>query len=333
MDKTKDYYRFLQVDPGASLAVIDAAYRIVSQRVHGVDLKDLADAHLILSNPKTRAEYDALRNQTDGPLVGGKYRIDSLIDQGVLGETYKATNLNVGETVCIKHCSTISEEAAAMLLNQAKALWNLRHHSLPAVKDLLRLDDGTVALVMSYIPRPTWSEMIEAGGAMHPEHVTWLAERLLNALRFLHLRGSTIHGDVNPRKIMIKPEMVMATLVGFDFCLYKPGADDRSRGYTDIFSPIEAVQGMPLLPGTDLFGLGMTMVYALNGDLEETRQGTVPDSTPDLLCNFIKRLIVPDVLERPSWESEDLCETIHEIKVKCFGKKSRIKPIPWKKED
>lgn len=332
MDKTKDYYRLLQVDPEASPAIIDAAYRILTQGVHNPDLKEITEAHLALSNPKIRQQYDAKRNSTDGPLVGGKYRIESLIANGDIGEVYKAVNVNVDEVVCIKHCSTISKEAEEIFLTQANALWNLRHHSLPAIRDFLKFDDGTVAVVMSYIPWPTWAEIIEFNGAMNPEHVVWLGERMLNVLRYLHLRGGTIHGDINPKKIMVHPETIMALLVGFDMCLFRPGADARSKGFTDIFSPVEAVEGMPLLPATDFYSLAKVMCYALSGDMEDARKGAVPDSTPEPLCDFIKKLIVPDVRDRPSWESEDLCDTITEVKAKCFGKKSRIRPIPWRKE-
>ena len=332
MEMDKDYYRLLQVDPNASPAIIDAAYRILTQGVHNSDLREITEAHLVISNPKTRRQYDAKRNSTDGSLVGGKYRVEALIAKGAIGEVYKAVNVNVGEPVCIKHCSTISKEAEEIFLTQAKALWDSRHHSLPAIRDFLKFDDGTFAVVMSYIPWPTWAEIIEFNGAMNPEYVVWLGERVLNVLRYLHLRGGTIHGDINPKKIMIQPETIMALLVGFDMCLHKPDANARSKGFTDVFSPVEAVEGMPLLPASDFYGLGKVMCYALSGDLEDARKGAVPDSTPESLCDFLKRLILPDVRDRPSWESEDLCDTIAEVKVKCFGKKSRLKPIPWRKE-
>jgi len=331
-----DFYDLLQVSPFASQRVIDAAYRAILRGSNTSDTQKIVDAYQFLSDSARREKYDEERMHLEGKVINGQYQIQSLIAQGAIGEVYKAVDLDVDEPVCIKHCSKISEEGAEILLDEVKALWNLRHYSLPAMRRLLKMKDGTTAIVMSYISGPTWAEVIEKNGAMHPEHVTWLAERILNALRFIHLQAGLIHGDVKPEKIILQPEKIMAVLVGFEFSLTKPDSNTRSKGFSEIFSSLEATEGMPLLPASDLYSLGMTMIYALNGDLEETKKRIVPESTPDPLCDFIKRLTVEDVRERPSWEDEDLCETLYDIKVKSFGKKSRIKPIPWqtpKQED
>ena len=84
-------------------------------------------------------------------------------------------------------------------------------------------------------------------------------------------------------------------------------------------------KGSPLLPESDLYSLAVTMIYALGGDIEAKR---VPASVPDSLCDFIKKLLVRDVLNRPNWQKEDLCETISKIRQKEFGRKgSNMKPI------
>jgi len=329
-------YERLEVLPRASQEVIGAAFRTLmkasfqSKEDNAEEKRrGFEEAYKILSDPDKRAEYDQNRLDLRGKVIVDKYRVLELVTQEEVSDVYRGEHLLLEEPIWLKHCSNTSKEAEEMLLGEARALWDLRHHSLPAIRDVLRLEDGTVAVVTSYIPGPTWAQMIEKNGAMHPEPVTWLAERVLNVLRFIHVHAGLIHGNVNPQKIIIQPEYVMASLIGFELALSAAHVCRGSRGYSDIFSPLEAVQGMPLLPGSDLYGLGMTMVYALNGDLKETRKKSVPESTPDLLCNFIKRLIARDVLERPSWEDEDLCETLAEIKIKSFGKKSKIKPIPW----
>jgi hypothetical protein len=67
------------------------------------------------------------------------------------------------------------------------------------------------------------------------------------------------------------------------------------------------------------------MIFALGGDVEAVK---VPGSTPDGMMAFIKRLIKRKVFSRPSWEKENLCETIQEIRRKDFGRAvSSMKPM------
>jgi len=80
-----------------------------------------------------------------------------------------------------------------------------------------------------------------------------------------------------------------------------------------------------LLPEADFYGLGMTMIFALGGDIEYVK---VPGTTPAGLVGLIKRFIKREVLSRPNWSQEDLCETIQEIRESDFGRSmSGMKPL------
>ncbi len=90
----------------------------------------------------------------------------------------------LGTPVCIKHASHISPQDEAILVEEAKAIWDLRHYAIPSVREILKLDDGSLALVMSYIPGPTLEQIMEKNGSLEAETVCWIVERVLNALRF-----------------------------------------------------------------------------------------------------------------------------------------------------
>ncbi|MBI2124877.1 protein kinase [Candidatus Pacearchaeota archaeon] len=178
---------------------------------------------------------------------------------------------------------------------------------------------------MSYIPGPTLEKIIEKAEKLDAENVAWICERSLNVLKYLHY-NAVIHGDVKPQNIIIQPESHGVVLVDFGLASVNPQSRTKSKGYTPYFSSPEQSRGETLIPESDFYSLGMTMIYALGGDI--ATKG-IPSQTPEEFSSFIKRLIVRDPISRPNWEKEDLVETLQSIREKSFGRRhSCMKPLP-----
>ena len=219
----KNFYDVLEVSPRARLEVIKAAYRELIKKYHPDKAKGdetitkiLIEAHDTLSDSDKRAAYDneqRIKGSAKGGL-GGEYQEIELIAEGGFGETYKGKHILTKEPVCIKHCSKISPQHEQVLIEEAKAMWDLRHFSIPAIRNLLKLKDGTLALVMSFIHGPTLEQVINKAGYLEPEHVAWITERILNVLRYMHYHG-VVHGDIKPQNIIIQPENHTGVLVDF----------------------------------------------------------------------------------------------------------------------
>lgn len=211
-------------------------------------------------------------------------------------------------------------------------MWDLRHYALPAVRTLLKLDDGSLALVMSYVEGPTLAQVVETLAAkkqrLEPEHLAWIVSRVLNALSYIHRHG-VVHGDLKPQNIVVQPATHMAFLVDFGLAAVKPTKTTGSQGYTELFSPPEQVRGAPLLPQADFYALGMTMLYALTGgDEAHIRRREVAADVPDPLCKFLLRLLVRDPLARPDWATENLIDTFEEVRKVSFGRtQSGMRPL------
>ena len=198
-------------------------------------------------------------------------------------------------------------------------MWDLRHFSFPAVRDLVRLDDESLALVMSFIEGPTLAKIIEKYGRMEAEHVAWITHRILNALMYLHVRG-IIHGDIKPQNIIIQPLDRTVVLVDLGLAMIKPKRGDESKGYTDLFSPPEQLAGKVLIPESDLYSLGMTMIYALSGSADHLANRRIPASVPEPLSDFISSITAKQPLDRPRvWEEDNLYEQFEAIRIKSFG--------------
>ena len=333
MAKTKvlsDYYSLLQVSRYAEQAVIDAAFAALAQQPNA-KIKELQKAHDTLSNEAKRREYDQKTNNLEGVVIGDFRALEHIADGG-LGSTYRGEHILSGKPVCIKHCHNVSDEENEILFEEAMAMWELRHFSIPAIRNIIRMADSRLALIMSFIPGLTLEKIVKKVGALPPEHVAWIMERILNPLMYIHYHG-TIHGDIKPQNIIAQHETHTICIVDFGLSQVKADKSDV-RGYTENFSPPEQVRRMinrdlPLLPETDFYSLGVTAIYALTGDMEKVKRRLIPPNTPAPLADFVKRLISYNVTDRPNWEDEDLCDTIKKIRMDCFGRTSTgLAPIP-----
>lgn len=332
---THDLYALLQVHPRATQTVLKAAYHALVKENHpdklGVEghakTKALNEAFATLSDTDLRRDYDEARRGPTDSLQIGDYRVKSLIAEGGFGKTYLGEQVIVGEPVCIKHCSEVSATHDAILIQEAKAIWDLRHYALPAMRGMYRLEDDSLALVMSYIEGPTLEQVVEKNGKVDAETVAWITERVLNALLYLHRHG-VIHGDVKPQNLIVQPDRHQVVLVDFGLSMVKPTTSTKAIGYTPYFAPPEQMDGKPLLPASDFYSLGALMIYALSGTADAIAKMAVPSSVPDEMCAFIKRLLKRDILARPQ-DAGELFDELQKLRTKVFGRaRSGMKPIP-----
>lgn len=258
----------------------------------------------------------ATKRSAIGEAVIGSYRVLERIAEGAIGVTYKGEHVLTGLPVCIKHCAWVDAAANAVLLQEAKLMWDLRHFAIPLIRDVIRCDDGRIALIMSYIPGPTVASLVEQHKRLGVEHATWIAQRVLNALMYLHDEG-VVHGDLKPQNIIVSPKDFIVSVVDYGLAMVKPTAASTNAGYSAYFSPPEQLAQGPLVPASDLYALGMTMVFMLAG-MRGVERREVPTDVPDAICAFIKQLIVHDVLGR-RFTAKELGAALMDIRVQAFG--------------
>lgn len=215
----------------------------------------------------------------------------------------------------------VSNEDSNLLVREAKVLWDIHHYSLPTLRDFYKCDDGSYALIMSFVEGKTLEDLVvdkaKNKKALHPENVCWITQRCLNALQYLHYHG-IIHGDVKPQNIIVNPNEHNATLVDYGLSIVKPKADTRQDGYTPAFVPPEILHGKPPLPESDFYSLGATMIYALGGN---PIAKTYPKHVPNEVLSFFDSLVLHDSKKRPKWEDKDLVRELSDIRMAVFGRR------------
>lgn len=331
-----NYYDALQVSRFADEVVIEAAYKALLKKHHpdsghtkGTTALRLREAYHGLTDARSRKRHnDEIDNHTN--IMGkklGEYVVESFIAEGGFGKTYKGKHVLTGGPVCIKHCSRIGPSTAGILVNETRAMEGFRHFGIPGVRTLTQLSDGSLALVMDFIEGPTLEQLMDkhkaAGQIMDYEHAAWILARLVNALSYIHRHG-VVHGDLKPQNVIIQENSHLVVMVDFGLASIKPTKSSGNKGYTDVFAPPEQrVAGNPLIPQTDFYALGKTILYALaQGDLAKVERNMIPADVPMPMQRFIHRLVRTDPLDRPDWEEGDLNLLVEDMRLEAFGRRA-----------
>lgn len=248
----------------------------------------------------------------------GAYRIVKVLGEGGFGRTYLAEHAVLGKRVVIKQSLFRSDAAQQILLNEARLLWDVNHWALPTVKDVLLNEEGDLLMVMSYVPGDELLAYVGKHGPVDAETACWIAQRVLSALYYLHFAG-IVHRDVKPANIITNFDSHIATLVDFGLSKLKPDGSPDASGYTPLFAAPEQVEGKPPIPESDIYGLGMTMLFILGGDL---RSRILPD-VPAPLRDFIRAMILHDPRQRPR-DCKALNRELTTLREQLFGRRHTL---------
>lgn len=323
--KLGDLYELLGISPHADADLIKAAWKVQLTKCHpdrtggSADLSmRINEAKGILLDEKRRKEYDDAR----GALIGN-YRVIRQIGEGGLGRTYEARHVTLDEKACLKQNINISAEDAEIMTREAKVLWHLHHYSLPTLKDYFRMPDGSVVIAMTFVEGKNLEQIVEKQKAVEPEHACWIAQRLLNALNYLHFHG-VIHGDVKPQNVIVQPKDHNAFLVDYGFATINPTRHSAAGGYTPAFVAPEILAGCPPTPESDIYSLGSTMIYTLGGN---PMAAACPDKIPKPIREYFGSFMLHNPKARPNWEKADLVKELSDIRQAVFGRRSSNKEL------
>jgi eukaryotic-like serine/threonine-protein kinase len=247
----------------------------------------------------------------------GNYRIERQIGEGGFAKTYLGKHVLVGEYSCLKQNLNISKDDTDILRREAAIMWNLHHYSLPAVRDFFEAGDGSHVIAMSYAEGPNIEQLVETKGPIHPEDVSWISQRSFSALHYLHFNG-IVHCDMKPPNIILRKKEHNIVLLDYGMSAFRPTGDTKALGYTPAFVAPELAAGNPPIPQSDYYGMGLSMIYMLGGNIVNR---TCPASTPDRLAEFIDELVQPDPARRPDPKRIDLVDRLSEIRQEVFGRR------------
>jgi serine/threonine protein kinase len=215
-------------------------------------------------------------------VVAGRFVLQEPLGHGGMGTVWRAQDQVLGRTVALKEVNlppaVPEEERQAMrqrVLREARAAARLNHPAAVMVFDVIEEGDNTF-IAMEIVESPTLSQMVSEQGPLTPERTAFIGLRILDALDAAHRQG-IIHRDVKPANVIVGEEHVKLA----DFGVASVKGDPRLTatglllGSPSYMSP-EQVEGKAAGPPSDLWALGATMYFAVEGHGPFDRPGALP---------------------------------------------------------
>ena len=238
-------------------------------------------ALLAQADPELRREVESLLIRTDsgefpdrlwnppplvedstltGPALGaspGRYRIESKLGEGGMGEVFRAIDTRLGRAVAIK---TTREQFNARFEREARAISSLNHPNICILHDV-----GPNYLVMELVEGETIASRVKQGPLPQEEAIRY-ARQIAAALEAAHEKG-IVHRDLKPGNIMLTKSGAKV----LDFGLARVEGDptitaERMVMGTPAYMAPEQRQGKPADARTDIYAFGWVLYEMLTGE-------------------------------------------------------------------
>ncbi|MGI9033728.1 MAG: serine/threonine-protein kinase [Acidimicrobiales bacterium] len=215
-------------------------------------------------------------------LVSGRYQWREELGRGGFGVVWRAHDTLLQRDVAVKVIEfppilADSEKAAIRkrVLREARAAARLNHPGLVTVFDVVE-EDGRPLIVMELVKAPTLAALVASRGPLTDERVAAIGLKVLDALEVAHGQG-IIHRDVKPANVMVGDSgHVQLGDFGIAAVLDDPRVTTSGAlaGSPSYMSPEQARNQTPSA-ATDLWGLGTTMYFALDGEPPFRKPGAI----------------------------------------------------------
>ncbi|MFT3928470.1 MAG: protein kinase [Myxococcales bacterium] len=209
-----------------------------------------------------------------GQVVGGRYRIESLLGSGGMGVLYVAEHLFTHRRVALKllhpERGDDLEQLQARFLTEARTASAVRHPHVVDVLDMGTDEEGMSFLVMELLEGFSLDRLLKAEKQLSPSQaLAWILP-IMGALAVLHDAG-IVHRDIKPSNLFLcqAPSGKLHPKV-LDFGLARVVSDLRlTRSGVVIGTPLymapEHAGGLDVGPQADVWSLGVVLYECLAG--------------------------------------------------------------------
>ncbi|HVV10427.1 serine/threonine-protein kinase [Amycolatopsis sp.] len=224
-------------------------------------------------------EQTTQRANTPTPrVIAGRYALLAELGRGGMGVVWRGEDRVIGRQVAIKELrlpdGAEDSVPAERVLREVRTAGRLNDPAVVTVFDVVSEGGGTF-IVMELVEAPTLSELVRRNGPLPAAQAASIGMQVLTALQAAHGNG-IVHRDVKPGNIMVSANgRVKLTDFGIAQAIDDPRLTTSGMivGSPAFMAP-ERVEGKEALPASDLWSLGATLYFAVEGVLAFERPTT-----------------------------------------------------------
>jgi serine/threonine protein kinase len=201
----------------------------------------------------------------------GKYTINRLIGEGGMASVFEGVHESLGTKAAIKILNpTLSsnKQIRERFKNEARIMASLDHPNITRVLDFEE-NDSYLAIAMELLSGEDLSNLIKSQGKLSEKEIIHVFEQTLSAFEYAHNLG-IVHRDIKPSNIFVSPNGTIKILDFGIAKLFGQGNEMTQTGAqigTPIYMSPEQVKGDKSIDHrSDIYSLGVTMYYALQGE-------------------------------------------------------------------
>lgn len=211
--------------------------------------------------------------QLTGTVIADKFRVDSLLRSGELGDFYRGRHLFMDKPVTLKvlpRSLAIDEHIRDLFTAEAKSSAVFAHPNILAVSDFGSSSDQSHYIVFEGFDGEPLSQSINRGGQFSVDRAISIARQIAEALNAAH-ENDFVHGNLTPDSILASYTPSGETIKVFDF---EPVANDGRRRADEKLSvniaylAPEQFSGLRSIDGrSDIYSLGVILYQMLAGEV------------------------------------------------------------------
>lgn len=234
------------------------------------------DATAIATSADSGYTDTARPPQTDPTLLGGHYKITSILGSGGFGRTYLAQDIHrPGTPLCVvkqlkpaRSDERFLQIAKRLFFTEAEILEKLKHSQIPRLLAYF-FERNEFYLVQEYINGHPLSDELPIDKRLSESQVVKFVKEILEVLAFIH-KHNVIHRDIKPGNIMRREADGQLFLIDFGAVKQiQPQDQSNEEGNTIAigtrgYAPPEQYAGHPSF-SSDIYALGMIAIQALVG--------------------------------------------------------------------